>query len=254
MSSPVNECAPYYEPGSRITAEAEVPVTGKRFVAISGNKQTTDPAAQSTDGGNIIVSPCGAGLRGLGVAVMDAAAGAKVPIITSPGTVVPVTAGGSITAGDELQVTTGGKVVTIGAAAHAALNTGVVGSNNAITWTAVDAGAAGNAVTLTIVDPGGASASLSVDVDGDDVIVSLGRAASAIDTTATALIAAVLEHDTASQKIRGANTGASNGSGLVAAVAKTNLAGGADETSEPRRVGQALADASLDGDCVTKLY
>lgn len=254
MSSPVNECVPYYEPGSRITAEAEVAVTGKRFVDISGNKQTTVVSAESTDGGNVIVSPCAAGKRGFGVAVMDAAQGAKVPVITSPGTVVPVTAGGSISAGDELQVTTGGKVVTIGEAAHASLDTGVIGDNNAITWTAVEAGAAGNDVTLTIVDPGGVSASLSVDVDGDDVIVNLGRAASAIDTTATALIAAVLEHDTASQKIRGANKGASNGSGLVAAVTKTSLAGGADETSEPRRVGQALADATLNNDCVTKLY
>lgn len=250
-----NDLIPYYEPGSRITATAELAVTGKRFVAISDPKEVASAAlADDAGGGNVVVSPAGSGVRGFGVACMDAAQGAKVTIIATPGAVVPVTAGDAIVAGDELQITTGGKVIPIGASAHASLDTGVVGNNNAITWTAVEAGTAGNDVTLTLVDPGGASTSLSVDVDGDDVIVSLGRTASAIDTTATALIAAVLEHDTASQKIRGANKGASNGSGLVAAVAKTNLAGGADETSEPRRVGMALTTGTTNNDVPVKLY
>lgn len=250
-----NDLIPYYEPGSRITATAELAVTGKRFVAISDPKEAASAGLSAlVNGGNVVVSPAGAGVRGFGVACMDAAQGKKVTIIATPGAVVPVTAGGEIAAGDELQITTGGKVVTIGAAAHATLDTGVVGNNNAVTWTAVEGGAAGNDVTLTIVDPGGASAVLSVDVDGDDVIVSLGRTASAIDTTATALIAAVLEHDAASQKIRGANKSPSNGSGLVAAVVKTNLAGGADETSEPRRVGMALTTGTTNNDVPVKLY
>lgn len=105
------------------------------------------------------------------------------------------------------------------------LVTGVVGNNNAILWTAQDSD--GPVPRITLVDPGGANAALAVDVDGRDIIVSLATSAgSAITSTAAQVIAAVLEHDVASQLVSAANSGASSGAGVVVAVAATALAGG----------------------------
>lgn len=96
-----NECIPYYEPGGRITAKAEAALTGKRFVDIS------DPL--STDG-NIVVSPATAKGMALGVASHDAAEKGRVTVLVG-NFVVPVTASGTIEAGEEVQVATGGKAV-----------------------------------------------------------------------------------------------------------------------------------------------
>jgi hypothetical protein len=113
-------------------------------------------------------------------------------------------------------------------AAH--LDTGVIANNNALTWTAEEPGVEGNSLSVTIVDPGGATASLSVDVDnGTDIIVSLARASSAITTTANDVKAAVEEHDVAGSLVDVVDRSTSNGTGVMAAVAKTNLAGGIDE-------------------------
>lgn len=129
MASPVNECTPYYEPGGRITAHVEVSVVGKRMVAISDPKQAASAGlTTSLAGGNIVVSPCAAGAKALGVAAYDAAAGKKVPVIMTPGTVVPVTGGGNITAGQEVEVGASGKVIALntGKAVGMALDNGVL--------------------------------------------------------------------------------------------------------------------------------
>lgn len=110
----VNECIPYYEPGGRLTCHVEADVTGKRFVAVTDPKQAASAGlTTSVTGGNIVVSPCGAGARGLGVAVYDKAAGGKVPVIAAPGTIVPVLAGAAITGGNEVEVAAGGKVIPL---------------------------------------------------------------------------------------------------------------------------------------------
>ncbi len=69
------------------------------------------------------------------------------------------------------------------AALAALLATGVVGDNNAITWEAVNAGAAGNNITLEYVDTRAVGQALDVAVAGTDITVTLagvgGTAASA---------------------------------------------------------------------------
>ena len=63
---------------------------------------------------------------------------------------------GSVPAGDEIGVLADGagkvKLVT---PTQAVLNTGVVGSNNALTWSAKQNGPGGNALTIAITNPGG---------------------------------------------------------------------------------------------------
>jgi len=102
-----NECIPLYRPGGDVTAlVGSGGVTGKTFVNISA---ALDPAA----GTNVtVVTATAAGLTS-GVASRDAAQGAQVGIIRTPGAIVPVTAGGTIAVGAEVEVGSGGKAVTI---------------------------------------------------------------------------------------------------------------------------------------------
>ena len=117
------------------------------------------------------------------------------------------------------------------AAVHAVLLTGIVGSHNAITWTAEAANAAGNNITVQLCDPKAASQSLSVSVNGAAIIVNLATdSEKAISSTAALVIAAITASDTASALLGAANTGASDGTGKVTASIKTKpLTGGLDE-------------------------
>lgn len=98
-----NECIPFKSPGGEITAQASAAVTGKRFVAITGNMQAD---------GSITVAHATAAGRIVGVSKYDAASGAKVGVIRASKLVVPVTAGGSIAAGAEVEVGSNGQAVT----------------------------------------------------------------------------------------------------------------------------------------------
>lgn len=102
-----NECIPAYEPGTHLTAiVGSGGVTGKTFVDIS--------AALSVSAGTpaTVVTATAAGLS-VGVAVRDAAAGAKVLVYRSKGAVVPVTAGGTIALGAEVEIGSNGRAVTL---------------------------------------------------------------------------------------------------------------------------------------------
>uniref|UniRef100_C6E6R2 Uncharacterized protein n=1 Tax=Geobacter sp. (strain M21) TaxID=443144 RepID=C6E6R2_GEOSM len=119
--------------------------------------------------------------------------------------------------------------VTLPAAAVAAsLVTGVVANNNALKWTSKYAGELFNDISITLIDPPGNNVALSVDVVGRDILVTLATdAASAIITTAAELKAAI-EASSAADLVTVANEGVSTGAAVVAAVVKTDLAGGAD--------------------------
>lgn len=95
-----NPCQPLYAEGRNITGRASAAVTGKRFVAISGNATDGIPAC----------SPATAAGRIFGVAGYDGAAGETFPVIRKG--VVPVTASGAIAAGDEVEVAAAGKAAT----------------------------------------------------------------------------------------------------------------------------------------------
>lgn len=116
-------------------------------------------------------------------------------------------------------------------AATAALSTGVVASNNAITWTAVTPGIAANDVTIHLKDPKANSQALSVAVSGSAIVVNLATDGSGVITsTAAQVLAAIIASAPASLLVTAANTGASTGAGVVGASVKTQaLSGGADE-------------------------
>lgn len=101
---PANECIPFYRPGADITGEATAAVTGKRCLAISGDA----PA----DGGISVAHAAAAG-RIVGVAVHDAAVGAKVPVILGPGHVVPITTSAIVAAFAEVEVGANGTVIPV---------------------------------------------------------------------------------------------------------------------------------------------
>lgn len=106
-----NDVQPYYEPATALTAQVGTTVTGKRFVAISADRQAGPALNTSSTGGNIVVGPCGAGLKALGVANNDAAAGLKVKVWVQ-NCVVPVTCGAvALTAGVEVQSDATGQAV-----------------------------------------------------------------------------------------------------------------------------------------------
>ncbi|MFH5207569.1 capsid cement protein [Antrihabitans sp. NCIMB 15449] len=98
MSTTIN----IYAPGGDITGQATGTVTAKRALKISGNRT----------GGNVAVAPADAAGRIFGVAADDAAVGELVAVARGSGRVVKVTAGGTIAAFAEVEVGTGGKVVT----------------------------------------------------------------------------------------------------------------------------------------------
>lgn len=110
---PANECMPYFEPGSRISARCSAAVTGKRFVAISGNIQSGPGLSSTSEGGNLQVAHAGAGTKAFGVAGYDGASGELIPVLNGPGMVVPVTAGANIAAGAEVEVGSNGQAITL---------------------------------------------------------------------------------------------------------------------------------------------
>lgn len=244
----VNECTPYYEPGGRISCRPTADITGKRFVKVSANVESGPGLSDDELLGLIKVAPCGAGDLAFGVAGYDVtdASNYSVPVICMPGIIIPVTAGEDLTADTVVQSDATGKAVSCGDYATLATGTAAV---NRVTFTSRKRGADGNDLTITFVDPGGTTASLSIDVDGNDIIVNLARAASAISSVPADIVAAILEHDAASQLV----TGVASGSSVVAAVAKTNLAGGTG-SPDSSPAGLCLTAATSGGDAMIKLF
>ena len=116
----------------------------------------------------------------------------------------------------------------------AKLATGVVGSNNAITFTAVVPGTDAEKIKVQLLDPSANSQALAVSVSGDTIVVSLKTGVGgAIESTAEEVIAAVNAHLVAKTLVTAANTGASTGKGVVAAVAATALDDGGDWNVTP---------------------
>jgi hypothetical protein len=148
--------------------------------------------------------------------------------------------------------------VTSIAPPYASLTTALAGTNNDLVFTAVKRGAWGNAVSVIYVDPGGTSATLGVVVEGFKITVNLGRTASAIDTTAAALMAAVIANADAAQLVTIANAAANDGTGLVIALAETFLAGGSLQTAQPTQVNSDATNGHYftgnDGQTVIEVF
>lgn len=230
MSTPANYCEPLFKPGADITGHASAAVTGKRFVRVSGPVQAGPDLNTSVSGGNVLIAHAAAGTRAFGVVKHDAAIDTDVLVHT--GGVLPVTAEGTITAGTDLvQVGTDGKAkkYTPGSGAAATATSGVVADNNALTYTARDAGAGGNGVSVQLKDPAGNSQSLSVTVNGNDIVVNLATDGSGVITSTATLVKAAIEASAgANSLVSVAHTSTSTGAGVVVAQAATPLTGGDD--------------------------
>jgi hypothetical protein len=122
--SPTNLSTPYYDEGDEITCYCSAAVTGKTFVKITGARQAGNPRQGVSDaivGGNITVGPAGAGDKPFGVAAYDAAVGNLVTVYRAP-KIVPVTAGGAVTAGAPIDAGAGGQAVAGTGAAGTAVD------------------------------------------------------------------------------------------------------------------------------------
>lgn len=102
-----NECIPLFRPGADITCQTTGAVTGKTFVDISATRDAST--------GLIKVATATAAGRSFGVAAYDAASGGRVPVIRGKGSIVPVTAGGTIAFGAQIEVGASGRPVTLAA-------------------------------------------------------------------------------------------------------------------------------------------
>lgn len=117
-----------------------------------------------------------------------------------------------------------------GTSVAATLATGVVANNNALTWTARQAGSSGNNIAVTLKDPAGNNQSLSVTVYqsnvGAHILVSLATGvAGAITSTGATVKAAIEASADADSLVSVAHTGASTGAAAVVAVGKSYLSG-----------------------------
>ena len=110
------------------------------------------------------------------------------------------------------------------------LTTALAGDNNDLVFTAKTKGVIGDSITVAYVDPGGVTAELGVVVTGTTIVVNLGRTSSAIDTTATALKAAIEATPAAAALVSVANSGSDTGAGLVTEMDETALDNGVDGT------------------------
>lgn len=116
------------------------------------------------------------------------------------------------------------------AAVTAVLATGIVASNNALTWTSKLPGVLGNKISIRLVNPMANSAALAVSVVQQAITVSLATSAGgAITTTGAQLISAIAANTAANALVTPTNTGGSTGASAVTAVPTTFLANGQDE-------------------------
>jgi hypothetical protein len=114
-----NVATQYFETGD-VSFRATANVTGKRFVAPSGD--VTGGPGLSTDNENMYrMAHCGAGLKPAGVAKYDVASGAKGGVHGQPGKIVPVTTGAAITAGQQVQSDASGQAIVLAAGVPAGL-------------------------------------------------------------------------------------------------------------------------------------
>ena len=158
--------------------------------------------------------------------------------------------GTSVEAQDEALVLSGAAAPA--SAARAALTINPTGNENGLTFTAKAYGAAGNQISIAYTDPSANDAALSVSVSRFDITVSLATGvAGAIESTAAEVLAAI-EASTAASALVGvtiyaADTGGTDdGSGVVTAMAKTHLSGGAGTAVGTALPGSLYIDTTND--------
>jgi hypothetical protein len=111
----------------------------------------------------------------------------------------------------------------------ASLTTALTGNNNDMKFTAKAPGTGGNSITVAYVDPSANDATLSVSVTGSAITVNLATSSEgAITSTAAQIKAAIEASAAANALVAVAHHTGNDGSGVVIALAATNLTGGAN--------------------------
>jgi hypothetical protein len=134
MAKGDNPCIPLYYDSPPVTGAATAAIVGGRFVVVGGAFQSSplfNASSPATDGGNIQITQAGAAAKVFGVAAYDAAAALdKIPVWHGDTTVVPMVAGGTVTAGQEVESDAAGKPITLasGKAAGIAESSGAAGA------------------------------------------------------------------------------------------------------------------------------
>lgn len=100
-----NAAVPFWDEGNTLTASASAAVTGKRFVKVSGPRV----------GEQVRVAHADAGSNALGVSGFDAPVDGLVTVYSAPGLVMPVTTSAAVSAGDDVEITAGGKCAPVAA-------------------------------------------------------------------------------------------------------------------------------------------
>lgn len=245
-----------YKPGQNVTVKPNGELAGDqlkaaRFVAVTGyDTNTRTYLADHASAGD--AHPFGVTQRDSAKPNVEDPRSVDLLVEVMKGGIPFVEAGEEITAPCDIAVGAEGKAVETDAAVAATLVTGKVADNNAILWTAREAGDIGENLSVEILNTGKEKA-LSVDVDGDKIVVTAatnGTGAGEITSKAEDVIAAIKEHDTASQLVTVANSSTSTGAGVVAAVATTKLAGGSEATGGAVAVGKALTSAEEAGEYI----
>lgn len=242
-----------YKPGTNVPAFASSAVLAGRFVSVQD---------ALTDQGDYPVAHAAAGSRPFGVAESDSGS-ASLPATSTErrinvvrrGAVARVVAGDDLTAPEEVMVGTGGKAIPLADVEPdaASLTEGTL--NAQLIVTANEPGEGGNDITIALVVTDANVADSVVDVDGNAITVILKSTdvgSGTITETYAGLVAALNEHDVASQLIT-ASDGAGNGSGTVVALAQTPLSGGTDG-GEGVAVGRCLTDTDTDEIADIDLY
>lgn len=240
-----------YKPGENITVRAKAAIVAGRFVQVVGyGKDRSYEAEHATAGDE---HPFGVSQRSSSDPSKEDERSVDLLVeCVRSNAVARVEAGEAIEAPLDVAVGTAGKVVGADSAVAASLVTGKVSDNNAILWTAKAAGKGGNSLSVEILNTG-KEKTLSIDVDGSKIVVTAatnGTGAGEITSTAALVIAAIEEDNTASQLVSVANSSTSSGAGVVAAVATTKLAGGAESTGGAVAVGKALTSAEEAGELI----
>jgi len=122
--------------------------------------------------------------------------------------------------------------------------TGVEGSNNGLTYTADAVGTDGNDIWVVLEDPDDNDQSLSVDVEGNVILVHLATGGGgAITSTGAEVLAAINGDGDASALVTVTHTGASTGAAAVTDET-VNLSGGVEpaEDSTAAKVIDAIND------------
>jgi hypothetical protein len=115
----------------------------------------------------------------------------------------------------------------------ATLTTSISGTNNDLVYTAKTGGPAGNSIRIQYV-VSGTSTAFALAVQGFDIVVtSATDGGGAATTTSAALKSAIEASFDASRLVTVAHAASNDGTGVLATLAATALAGGSLQTSQP---------------------